>query len=265
VEHRLFEHPLLSLEALAELAEGLPEGGVEHHRGELPAVLPGGETPQLEGVGAGDLVRGIGSNGCWVVLWNIERSPRYGELLDECLAEITPYATPGERVVLREGFVFISAPGSVTPVHIDPEHNVLLQFAGEKTMHVGRFVDEADRHAQIERVVLGGHRWLPTAATEEQRFDLTPGRAVYVPPFTPHRVRNGDGGPCISLSVTWRTAEFYRREQAYEFNAKVRRLGLSPKPPGGSALRDGVKAGLRVHGGKALGTARRVLAGRVDQ
>lgn len=259
VGHQLRWHPLLTLDALGELADSLPEGYVEHHLNDLPDVLPGGRTAQLDGVGMGDLVRGVETNRCWVVLWNIEQSPRYAALLDECLAEITPHATPGERVVLREGFVFISAPNTVTPVHIDPEHNVLLQVVGQKTMTVGRFgADDGYRHREIERVVMGGHRWLPRSATDETSFDMTPGVGVYVPPFTPHRVRNGPG-LCVSLSVTWRTSRYFRNELVYEINARMRRRGLSPRPPGESALRDLVKIGVLRGGGRTVGAMRQAV------
>ena len=41
-----------------------------------------------------------------------------------------------------EGFIFVSSPGSVTPYHIDPERNFLLQVRGNKTMHM---FDGSDR------------------------------------------------------------------------------------------------------------------------
>lgn len=263
VRHQLVSHPLLTLDALAELADRLPPDGVEHHLNDLPTVLVDGETPRLEGESPGELVRGVFTNRCWVVLWNIERDPAYAELLDGCLGEVTPLVTPHEPMVVREGFVFISAPNTVTPVHIDPEHNMLLQVAGDKTLYVGRFPDSASRHEQIERISQGNHRWLPFAATGEREFHMSPGVGVYVPPFAPHRVINGDG-PCISLSVTWHTSSFFRDEQVYYVNARLRRLGFKPRPPGESAVRDALKASTLRLGGQALraarGTAARVRA-----
>lgn len=261
IPHELRSHPLLTLESLGELADSLSGEDVEHHLNDLPAVLPDGQTPQLSGVSPGDLVRGVATNQCWVVLWNIEQSPTYAELLDQCLAEITPFASPGESVPLREGFVFISAPNTVTPVHIDPEHNVLLQVVGEKTIGVGRIDGENERYRQIERVLMGGKRWLPHPAVNEREFPMTPGSGVYVPPFAPHWVRNGEGF-CVSLSVTWRTGSFYRRERTYKMNTLLRRGGMSPRPPGESAARDLVKAGTVWGGRRALHTigGRRALS-----
>lgn len=177
------------------------------------------------------MIRTVATNGCWVVLWNIENVPRYAALLDECVAQARAVATPGRVEVFREGFVFISAPDAVTPLHIDPEHNVLLQITGEKTTSVGALGDTALWHREIERVLLGGDRHLPVAADDEQAFRLTPGVGVYVPPFAPHWVRNGPQH-CISLSVTWRTAQAYRAELVHTVNGRLRRLGIDPVPPG---------------------------------
>src|SRR3546814_18644643 len=58
--------------------------------------------------------------------------------------------------------VFISSPGSITPYHFDPEHNILLQLRGTKVMNVWPAGDErfAPR-PQHERYHTGGHRNLP--------------------------------------------------------------------------------------------------------
>lgn len=262
VRHQLCHHPLLSVDAIAECALELQavarkagrlsrDKPVEHHLGNLPPVMPGGRPPRIKGVDVAEMIRTLEANRCWVVLWNIEAIPRYAELLDACVTDARQVATPGRREVLREGFIFISAPDTVTPVHIDPEHNVLLQVSGEKTTTVGRLTDHTLWHREIERVLLGGDRHLPIPAEEEQPFHLTPGLGVYVPPFAPHWVRNGST-TCISLSVTWRTEEAYRAELVHTANGRLRCLGLHPAPPGTSRLRDEAKIA-------ALGAARRTM------
>jgi hypothetical protein len=251
VRHALTTHPLLSLDALADLAEELQrfavvhgrlreDWPVEHHLSKQPRVLASGKPKQAAGMSAPEMIRGVESNDCWIVLWNVENSPRYARLLDECLNEIEPLATPRDATVFREGFVFISAPHTVTPVHIDPEHNVLLQVTAEKTVAVGRAPSEEAWHREIERVLGGGDRHLPFASVEEREFLLTPGRGVYIPPFAPHWVRNGPRA-CVSLSVTWRTKQYFRTEYVHRVNRRLRRLGLSPLPPGQSQLRDTLK------------------------
>jgi len=48
VPHSLVDHPLLTLEAIAELADTLPRVSVERHLANLLVLMPGG-APELEG------------------------------------------------------------------------------------------------------------------------------------------------------------------------------------------------------------------------
>jgi hypothetical protein len=68
-------------------------------------------------------------------------------------------------------------------------------------------------------------------------------------------VQNGPDAS-ISLSITFRTAESLKAERVQHVNARLRRLHITPKPPGVSQWRDEVKAAafttarrLRGHGG----------------
>ena len=70
VDHTLAEDPLLSLEAVADLADRFP-GRVERHNANLPMVMPDG-APELE-LSPSEMVRGIEDNGCWMVFWYIDR------------------------------------------------------------------------------------------------------------------------------------------------------------------------------------------------
>ena len=79
VDHTLAEDPLLSLEAIADLADRFP-GEVERHSADLPIVMQGG-APLLE-ISPSDMVRGIEDNGCWMVFWYVNQDPAYKALLD---------------------------------------------------------------------------------------------------------------------------------------------------------------------------------------
>ena len=53
--------------------------------------------------------------------------------LTTALSEIKPFAELASTgMKQKQGFIFISSPGSVTPFHIDPENNFLLQIRGSK-------------------------------------------------------------------------------------------------------------------------------------
>lgn len=204
VEHTLTEHPLLSLESIAQLADRIPADSVEHNRGDVPVVVSSGDAPQVDET-PGEVARGIETNGCWMVLKHIEQDLEYKRLLDETLDEVVPLVADREGGMhKREGFIFLSAPSSVTPSHIDPEHNFLLQVRGWKEMNVGSFSDARTEQRQLEHYYSGGHRnldWLPEEATA---YRLDPGDGIYVPVHAPHYVRNGDV-VSVSLSITWYT------------------------------------------------------------
>jgi hypothetical protein len=239
VGHTLADHPLLTLEAIAELADSLPPGSIERHRGDMPLVMPGG-APELDGRPS-DTVLGIEGNGCWMVLWYLEQSPEYAALLDRVLDDAESFLPPGAgNATQREAFLFLSAPNSLTPVHIDPEHNFLLQIRGQKDMNVCPFPDRASELRELERYYDGGHRNLEALPSEGETFRLEPGGGVYVPSFMPHWVQNGPAAS-ISLSITFRTPASLRAERVHQVNARLRRMKLSPKPPGSGERRDRAK------------------------
>lgn len=251
VTHTLTEHPLLSVESIARLAERMPADRIEHNLANLPKVVdPNAVERSDEPVG--EIARGIETNGCWMVLKNIELDPEYKRLLDESLDEVAPYVQDRDGgMVERDGFIFLSAPGSMTPSHTDPEHNFLLQVRGTKQMNVGRFPDERTEQLALEQALGGGHRnveWEPAAPVA---FDLQPGDGVYVHPHAPHWVQNGDE-VSVSLSITFGTPASQETRRVHAINARLRRFGLSPTPPGRRKRLDRGKAA----GVKAMGRLR---------
>ncbi|MGX6449933.1 JmjC domain-containing protein, partial [Patulibacter sp. S7RM1-6] len=230
VAHRVQDDPLLRIDALVALAETHPEELVEHNLGAVPLELPGGEAPRLGRSGAQVLAE-IAENGSWLVLKNVERDARYRALLDRLLDAVDPLVPGGEDThLLREAFVFVSAPDSVTPAHVDPEHNFLLQIRGSKVMHVGAFDDDETRARELERFHSGSHRNIERVPDALEPVELTPGQGVYVPPDAPHWVQNGPE-VSISLSITWRTPTTSRRGRLWAANHRLRQRGRTPALP----------------------------------
>jgi hypothetical protein len=231
VRHDLSNHPLLTVEAIAELAGRLPEDQIEHNVGKLPVVLEGQEAPRVDQSPA-EIARGIESNGCWMVLKSIESDGSYRQLLDECLDEVAPMVAGREGGMGdRQGFIFLSAPGSVTPAHFDPEHNFLLQIRGKKALNVGGFPDRATEQREVERYHLGGGRninWKPIDARE---YMMGPGDGVYVPVHMPHWVTVPDN-VAVSLSITFYTPATDDAIVLHKFNGGLRKFGLKPAAPG---------------------------------
>jgi len=166
-----------------------------------------------------------------MVLKNIEADGEYKRLLDEGLDEVAPYVQNRDGgMTEREGFIFLSAPGSMTPSHTDPEHNFLLQVRGAKQMNVGRFPDPETEQLALEDALGGGHRNVQWEPKDPVTFDLGPGDGVYVQPHAPHWVQNGPH-VSVSLSITFATPASQRARRVHAINARLRRFGLSPAPP----------------------------------
>jgi Cupin-like domain len=245
VAHSLCGHPLFELKRLLQLARSLPERFVEYNAGAMPVGVRPEETPRT-GLSAEETIRRIQECGSWMVLKRVEQDPEYGALLDRCLDEIGAQAAGlVPSMQRRQGFIFLSSPNAVTPFHIDPEHNFLLQIRGTKTVSMW---DPADRFVlpdeELERFYASFvHRnlpWRDVFQTTAFVLPLAPGEGLHFPVTVPHWVKNGPE-VSISFSITFRTAESERRELLYKANARLRKLGLSPTAVGQSILLDRTK------------------------
>lgn len=241
VTHELGEHPLFALDALEQLADALPPEFVEHHLGDVPPVVAATDIPRAE-LTPGEVVRGIEENGCWMVLGRIQSMPGYLDVLRSILEELAPLV-PGGRGAMQawHSAVFLSAPGSTTPAHIDSEQGFLLQLRGTKRVIFGRFPDGETKELELEHHHGGGDRHVRLLPVDTETFHLSPGDGVHVPSLLPHWVENGDS-VSISLSVGFKTPESQRLQRIYACNARLRRLGLTPRPPGAGPRTDRLKA-----------------------
>lgn len=244
LRHNLAGHPLLELEALAQLGETLTAASVEYNKSLLPVGIAPEDIP-ANGLGIGETIRTIAANQSWAVLKNIENVPAYRALLMDLLGELAAIVEPRTGPMLTpQGFIFISSPRSITPYHFDPEHNILLNIWGDKVMHVWPAGDErfADRR-EHERYHGGGHRNLPwddSFAGQERAVPLGPGDAVHMPVMAPHYVEVGDA-PALSLSITWRSTWSYREAEGHAANRWLRQFGIDmampPRWPGHARVR----------------------------
>lgn len=233
IEHGLRDHPLLGLEALADLAGRLPDSSIEYNRGDLPIGVDG--KPGPTGLSITETIHRIADANSWAVLKNIEQDEAYRTLLHALLEELRPAIEAKTGAMLNpQAFVFISSPDAVTPYHFDPEHNILLQLRGSKVMTQfpagdARFAPDINH----ESYHLGGPRelrWSEDLADGGREFPIAAGEALFVPVMAPHFVRNGPESS-ISLSITWRSDWSYDEAGARCFNALLRKVGMEPAPP----------------------------------
>lgn len=244
IEHTLCDHPLFELPRLLELARSLPENHIEYNAGQLPLTVDQSLTP-VNGLSVEETVRRIAECESWMVIKWVHHDPAYAELLDSCLNQIRPLTediTPGMRQ--PQAYIFLTSPGSVTPYHIDPEHNFLLQIRGSKRVRqfdgnnpkvlseqdFERFYGEQVRNLEFDESLLE-HSW---------DFDLQPGLGLHFPVTFPHYVENGPD-VSVSFSITFRTPDLAHRRMVYQFNHRLRRLGLKPRARGQSPAIDRLK------------------------
>jgi hypothetical protein len=239
--HTLADHPLLTLESIADLADALPRDSIIYDTADQALLVPEGGPPRGALERPGDVIRHLDENRSWLTLLNIEQHPPYAELMNACLDEVEPHiAGRGVDMRRRAGFVFVSSPRSTTPAHFDIEHSLIMQMHGEKRLTFGRFdTPEAERY-EVVRYWDGSHGRIETLPPEFAAFDLVRGVGVYIPSITPHWVRNG-GAVSISVTLTFFTPDTDRESLVQAFNARLRRLHRSPRWPGESPLVDRAK------------------------
>jgi hypothetical protein len=243
VEHRLANHPLLALGAVADLADWLPRDSVICDTADQPLLVPEGGPPRGSEPRPGDVIRHLDEKRSWLTLLNIEQHSPYRELMDTCLDQVAALIERRRGDMRRRaGFIFVSSPRSVTPAHFDIEHSLLLQISGHKEVTVGRFATPAMEQHERNRYWDGHHGRVEDLPVAIGTHDLVPGRGVYIPPVCPHWVRNGEA-ISVSMTLTFFSSDSERDQQVEAFNARLRRLRLHPRPQGTSPRVDSVKAG----------------------
>lgn len=233
--HRLQNHPLLQLEALASLSDRLRSEDLEHNAAtNLKLGISNDEIPS-NGLSVRETIDQIDKCGSWVLLKQVQQDPAYRDLLHGVLSELKPEIEPvtGEMLKLV-AFIFISSPDAVTPLHFDPEYNILFQIRGTKTMTLFPAEDdEIVTQLFRERYYNGGPRnlpWREEFAPRGREIHIQPGEGIYVPILAPHWVKT-HGEVSVSLSLTWRSKWSFHQEDAHRFNSRLRGMGLRPAPP----------------------------------
>jgi len=245
--HNVSDHRLFKLTRLAELAKTLPPSIVEYNAGKIPVSLPDWENTPYTGLSAEETVRRIEECGSWLVLKRAEADPLCLEVLNQLMDEIEPLSEqiePGMRE--REGAIFVTSPGSVTPYHMDHEINFLLQIRGSKTISVFSSSDrevlserELEKHFSgpaIHRNMAFHERYQKHATV----FELKAGYGLHIPTTDPHWIKNGND-VSISFSAAFKTRASLHRGAIYRLNGQMRRVGLNPAPYGNGVLRDAMK------------------------
>jgi hypothetical protein len=240
--HRLADEELLGLDAIAQLADRLAPELTETAPSDQDHVVADFRPVKWTGPGAGGAVREVADRRLWVALSNIEQDPLYRELIDSLFAEFVDAARiPSGVARSPEGYLFISAARTTVPFHIDHEHNLFFQVRGEKHFSVGQFPDDDHRSRTLEGMYSGEYGATDHRPAGVVTHVMHPGDGLFIPPDGVHAVETSSE-VSISLSLVWSTDELARAASVYAVNHHLRRLHLSPRPPGASVRSDRAKA-----------------------
>jgi hypothetical protein len=255
LQHNFHQHPLMELSQLANLAKQLYP--TQQCRFIKPGTTQRSEFGHADsshdGKSIDEVFRRIEEPGSWVALYNVETHPQYGQFLNEVMSNVRPLVDKQQPGTFNVGgFIFISAPPSVTPFHIDRENNFWLQIAGRKTLNVWKHTDRQVVSARaVENFVLTGSlaevRLEESLTARSYEFETKAGDGVYFPSTSPHMTRSdrnwvqpGDG-VSISIGVVFYTDLTRRHSNVHACNRVLRRFGVSPTTPGESSVIDGLK------------------------
>jgi hypothetical protein len=260
VRHELMDHPLFTMEAIAELADRLPPESVRRERGHLPFINTDGYVDVGEGPPSATILD-IERNGFRVSLRDIHQDPDYARLINECLDEVEELVGDREGGMChRAGYLFISSPAAKTPMHFDVEHSFLLQVRGTKNVSVAAFDrDPAILERERNRYVDGVGCDFAAMEAAAETFLIHSGLGVYLPSYVPHWVQT-EAGTSISFSIPFFTPYCQRAEQVHVINRRLRKLRLSPRPPGASEPLDRTKVAVARSWYKVRGARRKLPA-----
>jgi hypothetical protein len=145
--------------------------------------------------------------------------------------------------LVQDAIVFITSPHRVTAYHIDRECNFILQVHGNKDISV---FDRNDRDVlpeeEIERFWMVDNNAAVYKEHYQNRatvYSVGPGMGIHVPVNAPHWVRNKNN-ISVTLSVNFQFRENFPAH-VYRANYLLRKIGIKPKPPGHSKVRDRLK------------------------
>jgi len=250
--HRLENHPLFDLERLSKLSDTLPAAdiynadGGSRVDGKFSRERTQKWTPR-------EAIANVQQSGSWCVLKRVEQDPEYKQLVDDVFNDMVTLAGGGlnDKIIRKEGFIFVTSPGKITPYHIDPQWSCLLQIKGQKSYFM---YDPDDRENlpedEIAKLALGdpnAAKYRPEFASRATEYDMHPGDANQQPVHAPHSAKVGDA-VSISFSIAVITKDVDIHRHAIMVNHVLRKVGFSPKPltPGHDGFKRLLGRGLRL-------------------
>ena len=241
--HALVGHPLFEKSRLLKLSERIAHRGL---RGQYFHDSENIKTKAELREKLAATIEQMDSGNFWFKLADIhEVDADYEQLMRDMLRDVerlTGTIVPYSR---DTGItLFMNSPHVVVPYHFDHETNFLLQIRGIKDVTLFSNSDSVVTLAERENFYGGDTMaglWREELRDQGKCFRIIPGTGVHHPPLAPHTIRNGETS-ALSVSIYYSLPYFDARGRVYKANHHLRRLGLSPRPIGGSRVSDGIKS-----------------------
>ena len=246
VRHRLSDHPLLQRDQLVELGKRFRcstrlftfnnDADAAANFDAVARLYPNRKTVE-------ESLRNIKEAKAWVLLRHVQADPAYRALVDRVLDPIQQEIErkdPG--MYYRAGWIFVAAPHTITPFHIDRNHGILLQVRGTKTVYVWDAEDAEVVSDRARDVFHASHnlelvQWHEEFRERAHVFKLGPGMGVYMPLTCPHMVETSDE-PSITISLTYSTDATRRNAMVHVMHDLMHRKGIEPSSVGRHPLLD---------------------------
>ena len=246
-EHALSGNPLFATKRLADLARQLQhKNNISYHSGDgdVHGGWGGLSRKPRPVASVFQAIERIQSSGAWIKISHAQELPEYAKLLDSLIEELSSLCRRPLRheITRMSATIFISSAGAVTPYHMDHETNFLFQIRGRKSYNLFDARDaEVVPPAEIERFLAsGGFLYRSEKQVRAKVYELEPGRGIHQPSCWPHWAKTGYE-PSVSLSFNFCLRDRDETARVHQYNYYLRRLGLSPLPPGRSRVRDRLK------------------------
>ena len=234
-QHNLSDHPLMQLPELVKLVAQLDRDKIEFNRSDVGLNMADAALPHTN-LSPEKVVEQIQACQSWMVIKDPRSVPAYQTLVNDALREIARKVGMEFRDMHDiRAFIFVSSPNSTTPFHIDGELNFFAQCHGTKTFAVFDNRDHAMVSVEDEEHDLARTRYRPYDRAFEKKatyFELSPGGGCYIPMLWPHWLKTGSDTYSISMAITYKTHEAMRVNKINLINPVVRKLGITPTPPG---------------------------------
>jgi len=246
---------MFTLDEVAKLAADMDDSLVEQGEENAPAIV--GLDWQRSGApqDKASAIRNITDADRIVYLDQIDTVPRYRRLVDELAPEVMRLINVDPADVEKtEGYMFISGGRSTTMAHVDHECNVLMVLEGAKRVWLSD-IGDPEAEIAVEAMYSGLYGSCRERPASLQYFDIHAGEGIFIAPRAAHMIENHPGR-CVALSIVVTPTYLEHEADVYRFNDRLRKRGVSPRPPGESPALDRAKRALYSAGKSAASVAR---------